>query len=173
MMFRTSLTATVDDEGRLVLPPEVARRFGLLPGSSAQVDREANSLRVRRPVGQLAKIYIEHIEPTSLCNLRCRACIRRSWEGAPGNMTEETFAHFLAGLRTLDPLPETVCFGGFGEPLAHPRILEMVAQVKAVGVPEVELTTNGCLLSREVSRALIEAGLDTLWVSLDGIRPES
>jgi MoaA/NifB/PqqE/SkfB family radical SAM enzyme len=87
-------------------------------------------------------------------------------------MTEETFARLLDGIAAFDP-PPAILFGGFGEPLAHPRILEMVAQVKAVGVPEVELITNGCLLSREVSRALIEAGLDTLWVSLDGIRPES
>jgi MoaA/NifB/PqqE/SkfB family radical SAM enzyme len=87
-------------------------------------------------------------------------------------MGEETFARLLAGLEAFDPLP-SVFFGGFGEPLVHPRILEMVAQVKALGVPQVELITNGCLLNQETSAALIEAGLDTLWVSLDGIRPEN
>ena len=45
--------------------------------------------------------------------------------------------------------------------------------MKALGVPKVELITNGCLLTGDMSRRLIEAGLDTLWVSLDGIRPES
>ena len=72
----------------------------------------------------------------------------------------------------MTPSPE-VFFGGFGEPLAHPRIFEMVERVKALGVPRVELITNGCLLDEQASRRLITAGLDTLWVSLDGIRPES
>jgi MoaA/NifB/PqqE/SkfB family radical SAM enzyme len=65
-----------------------------------------------------------------------------------------------------------VFFGGFGEPLAHPNIVEMVRQAKALGSP-VELITNGTLLTEEMSRRLIAAGLDMLWVSLDGATPES
>jgi MoaA/NifB/PqqE/SkfB family radical SAM enzyme len=169
MISRDPLMATVDADGRLVLPPEVASRLGLVPGTSVTLDEEPNSVRVRRPVEQLAKVYVE---PTNRCNLTCRTCMRNAWEEPLGDMSEETFARLLEGLRAFDPLP-SVLFGGFGEPLAHPRILEMVAQVKALGVPKVELITNGCLLSQETSRALIEAGLGTLWVSLDGIRPES
>ena len=37
----------------------------------------------------------------------------------------------------------------------------------------VELITNGTLLTSKRSRQLVEAGLDTLWVSLDGATPES
>jgi MoaA/NifB/PqqE/SkfB family radical SAM enzyme len=168
-MLREPLTATVDDEGRLVLPADVANRLGLLPGATATLDQDGDSVRVRRPVEHLAKVYVE---PTTRCNLRCRTCVRRSWEGSFGDMSEETFARLLAGLEAFDPLPD-IFFGGFGEPLAHPRILEMVERVKALGVPRVELITNGCLLDQGTSCSLIEAGLDTLWVSLDGIRPES
>jgi hypothetical protein len=32
----------VDDEGRLVLPPEVAARYGLRPGAQLRIDEEAN-----------------------------------------------------------------------------------------------------------------------------------
>lgn len=163
------LTATVDADGRLVLPTEVVSRLGLRPGTSVILDQEPDSIRLRRPVEQLAKVYVE---PTSRCNLTCRTCIRNAWEEPLGDMSEETFSRLLEGLKAFDPLP-AVFFGGFGEPLAHSRILEMVAQVKAAGVPKVELITNGCLLSQEMSCRLIEAGLDTLWVSLDGIRPES
>jgi MoaA/NifB/PqqE/SkfB family radical SAM enzyme len=49
----------------------------------------------------------------------------------------------------------------------------MVRRAKAAGSCQVELITNGCLLSGDTSTELMEAGLDTLWVSLDGIRPES
>jgi len=47
----------------------------------------------------------------------------------------------------------------------------MVAQAKSVGA-RVELVTNGTLLSRATGRALIDAGLDLLWVSVDGATPE-
>jgi MoaA/NifB/PqqE/SkfB family radical SAM enzyme len=48
----------------------------------------------------------------------------------------------------------------------------MVDHLKELGVT-VELITNGTLLTQKLSRALIEAGLDTLWVSMDGATPES
>jgi len=65
-------------------------------------------------------------------------------------MTRETFAHIVEGLRAFSPSP-TVFFGGFGEPLAHSDIVEMVTQVKALGAP-VELITNGTLLTESLSR---------------------
>jgi MoaA/NifB/PqqE/SkfB family radical SAM enzyme len=164
-----ALTARVDSDGRLVLPSEVAGRLGLVPGASVTLDEEANSIRLRRPVEHLAKVYVE---PTTRCNLTCRTCIRNAWEEPAGDMGPEVFERLLQDLAALDPSPGVV-LGGFGEPLAHPRILEMVERVKALGVPRVELITNGCLLDQGTSRSLIEAGLDTLWVSLDGIRPES
>ena len=163
------LTATVDSAGRLVLPAEVTGRLGLVPGTAVTLDEEPNSIRVRRPVEQLAKVYVE---PTTRCNLTCRTCIRNAWEEPLGDMSEQVFERLLEGLAAFEPLPG-VLFGGFGEPLAHPRILDMVGRVKALGAPKVELITNGCLLNQETSHSLIEAGLDTLWVSLDGVRPES
>jgi MoaA/NifB/PqqE/SkfB family radical SAM enzyme len=163
------LVATVDADGRLVLPPRLAEKLGLLPGATFLLDEEPDSLRIRRPVEQLAKIYVE---PTTRCNLTCRTCIRNSWEEPLGDMTGETFALLLEGLSAFSPVP-AVFFGGFGEPLAHPRIVEFVSRTKAAGANRVELITNGCLLSQDMARSLIEAGLDMLWVSLDGIRPES
>ena len=97
--------------------------------------------------------------------------MRNAWTESLGQMRPETFARILAGLRRWSPIP-SVFFGGLGEPLSHPDIVPMVAEVKALGAT-VELITNGTLLDDEMSRGLIEAGLDRLWVSLDGARPES
>jgi MoaA/NifB/PqqE/SkfB family radical SAM enzyme len=162
------LLTPVDEAGRLDLPPETAVRYGLVPGAPVEIEEEAGSLRIRRPVTHLAKLYIE---PTARCNLNCRTCIRNVWDEATGNMTDDTFSAILAGLRSFTP-PPTIFFGGFGEPLSHLRIVEMVAAVKALGCT-VELITNGVLLSEKMSRSLIEAEIDRLWVSLDGARPES
>jgi MoaA/NifB/PqqE/SkfB family radical SAM enzyme len=64
-----------------------------------------------------------------------------------------------------------VFFGGLGEPLTHPGFLDMVRAVKALDAP-VEAITNGVLLDAGRAEALIELGLDTLWVSVDGASPE-
>ena len=143
-------------------------RYGLKPGARLHASGQSGALRLHRPADQLAKLYIE---PTSFCNLDCITCMHNTWDEPTGTMSEEVFDAVLAGLREFTPVP-SVFFGGFGEPLSHPRILDMVARVKALG-GTVELISNGTLLTEEMSRELIRAGLDTLWVSLDGATPES
>jgi len=158
----------VDAEGRLILPPSVASRYGLKPGVDVYVDDRRSGLAFYPSLTHLSKVYIE---PTNRCNLECRTCIRHSWDEPLGHMSDATFSRILKGLGTLD-LPPTVFFGGFGEPLAHPRIVEMVKHAKTLNC-RVELITNGTLLSERISNGLIQAGLDLLWVSLDGATPES
>ncbi len=114
------------------------------------------------------KIYIE---PTNRCNLDCRTCMRNAWDEPLGRMSISTFARIMDGVRLISPRP-VVFFGGLGEPLTHPDIVAMVAASKGLG-SQVELITNGTLLTRSVSEQLIDAGLDMLWVSLDGATPES
>ena len=160
--------AEVDEQGRLVLPPEVAARYGLEPGARARLDMDSNSVRLHRPVTHLAKLYIE---PTNFCNIDCLTCMRNNWDTPIGFMTEATFARILDGLAELDD-PPTVMFSGIGEPLAHRGIVDMIRRVKALGC-RVEMITNGTLLTEKRSREIIDAGLDILWVSLDGARPES
>ena len=156
-----------DKAGRIILPAEITSRYNIKPGSKIRLYESPNGLQIFIP-WRLSKLYIE---PTSQCNLDCRTCMRNTWDEQQGMMTEETFSRILEGLKEFNPLP-SVFFGGFGEPLFHPRIIDMIARVKALGVP-VELITNGVLLTKEISRQLIEARLDTLWVSLDGATPES
>jgi MoaA/NifB/PqqE/SkfB family radical SAM enzyme len=97
--------------------------------------------------------------------------MRNVWDETPGRMSAAVFQRILAGVRAFQPTP-SVFFGGFGEPLTHPDICQMVEQARLAGA-EVELITNGILLTSEMSRRFIDAGLNRLWVSLDGATPES
>jgi MoaA/NifB/PqqE/SkfB family radical SAM enzyme len=160
--------ADIDEKGRLRLPADIARQFGLRPGTKIILDRNGSRLSLRRPATHLAKAYIE---PTNRCNLECVTCIRHSWDEPLGEMSSSTFERIVLGLRSFSPAPD-VLFGGLGEPLAHPNIVDMVSQAKALG-SSVELITNGTLLNRSLAGQLINAGLDVLWVSLDGATPES
>lgn len=164
---QTTAWAEVDENGRLILPPEVARQFGLNPGSKVRLDEGHNFVRMHRPVTHLTKIYIE---PTVACNLDCITCFRNAWDQPIGRMTEETFENIINGLKQMDPIPD-VYFGGIGEPLFHQKTVEWIRRVKELGV-KVELITNGTILTEKKCRELIDAGLDTLWVSLDGATPE-
>ncbi len=164
----TAAWAEVDEQGRLVIPAEIAQEYGLTPGSRVRLDKGENFLRLHRPITQLTKVYIE---PTVACNLDCITCFRNAWEEPMGRMSEATFKRILEGLKEFSPIPN-VYFGGIGEPLFHPKTIEWIRQVKALGI-KVELITNGTTLTEHISRKLIESGLDVLWVSIDGARPET
>jgi MoaA/NifB/PqqE/SkfB family radical SAM enzyme len=160
--------AQVDAQGRLVLPAEAAAQLGLVPGAQVRLEPLVNGLRLHRPVTHLAKLYIE---PTNACNLDCMTCFRQGWDEPVGRMSDATFDAAIDGLTALDELP-TVYFGGIGEPLSHRKVSSWVARAHALGA-RTELITNGMLLNASMARELIDAGLDLLWVSIDGASPES
>ncbi len=162
------IQAEVGKDGKLSFSEEFNLQYGLKPGAKIYIDETAKGPRLRLPVTHLKKIYIE---PTNRCNLDCRICMRHAWDEPLGQMRMETFSRIIDGLREFSP-PPTIFFGGQGEPLGHPDILDMLAQAKALG-SSVELITNGSLLTKALSKELIDAGLDMLWTSLDGVTPES
>jgi MoaA/NifB/PqqE/SkfB family radical SAM enzyme len=160
--------ATVDENGHLILPPELAAAWGLTPGSRLAVEADGQAVQMRPPITSLRRVYVEL---TNGCNLNCATCMRNVWGVETGCMSWGTFERILAGIHSLQPAPE-IFFGGYGEPLSHPDCLEMVARAKALGL-QVSLITNGILLTKEVSTRLVDVGLDMLWVSLDGASPQS
>ena len=165
---KQTIWAEVNAQGDLVIPHDVAERFGLTPGARVRLEDDTNHVRLHRPVTHLAKVYIE---PTIYCNLDCRTCIRNVWNEEMGSMTEATYAQILDSLKSIEPRP-AIFFGGLGEPLFHKDIADWIARAKAMGAT-VELITNATLLTEEKARALIASGLDNLWISIDGATPES
>jgi MoaA/NifB/PqqE/SkfB family radical SAM enzyme len=61
---------------------------------------------------------------------------------------------------------------GWGEPLLHPRLFDMIRVAKAAGC-RVGLTTNGMLLDRLAATQLLDVGLDLLAVSIAGATRET
>lgn len=157
---------TLDEKGRLIFPAATARRYGLRPGVATYFEEGENAILLHRPASHLAKVYIE---PTNSCNLRCRTCIRNTWGEPEGYLDSQILYRLLKGLEGARP---RFFFGGFGEPLMHPEIVPMIRACKDAGAA-VELITNGTLLSTKCSVELMEAGLDGLWVSLDGATPHT
>ena len=159
--------ALIDEQGRMIFPANIASHFGIQPGMEVYLEEGSNEIRLLRPTAHLAKIYIE---VTNLCNLDCITCMRNVWDEPPGKMSDQTFERIFETVKGMSPLP-TVFFGGYGEPLIHHQLAEWVKRIKSLGA-RVELITNGLLLTEERSLQFIRAGLDMLWVSLDGASPE-
>lgn len=114
------------------------------------------------------KVYIE---PTSRCNLNCKICFRHGWiDEKLGYMSMDCFNRLTDSVRQIHTAEE-VFFGGMGEPLCHPGINQMISQLP--GDLHISLLTNGTMLSAEHSQQLVDAGLDMLWVSMDGFDQES
>ena len=164
----------IDSEGRIDLPEEAKRKFGLTGPDEIYFEIGENGLLLHRPVNRLAKIYVE---PTTYCNLDCATCIRREWDEPNRMMTEEVFEALVEGARAAaadegGSSPPMIFFGGFGEPLSHPKIFDWIRRAKDIGC-RVEAITNGTLLDDETCRRIVDSGLDFLWVSIDGATPES
>ncbi len=161
-------TITIQRNGQVELPADLAARFGAVEGARILVEERDGRLILHRSVNVLERVYLE---PTNACNLTCVTCMRNIWQEPPGWMSADTFERILVGLQNWNPRP-IVFFGGFGEPLSHPNIFEMVARARYIGAP-VELITNGILLEAPMVEKLLQAGVRTVWVSLDGVSPQS
>ncbi|MFZ5425708.1 MAG: radical SAM/SPASM family putative metalloenzyme maturase [Thermodesulfobacteriota bacterium] len=111
---------------------------------------------------------IIHVEPTTRCNMRCRMCVKSVMTNAQeGDLPLKAFKR----LETSLPRASRVVFAGVGEPLLHPDLPEMVAFARR-HLPEgggISMQTNGLLLSPETAERLVEAGLDTVCVSIDSL----
>ncbi len=150
------------------LTEEQALRWNQHRGTEFVAEEMGDGLYLRPADPPLTKIYIE---PTTNCNLNCSTCMRNSWDEPSGEMAMDTYSRLLRGLKKVGSF-RTLAFWGFGEPLLHPRIVEMVAAARKQGY-KTELITNGMLLSRGISDGLVDAGLDTLVISLEGTTHES
>jgi MoaA/NifB/PqqE/SkfB family radical SAM enzyme len=159
--------ARVNEHGEIVLPHQLADKLGLAAGDEIRVEPNGQGLFLHPSISALKRVYVE---ATNQCNLSCSMCMRNIWDVEYGLMSLETFERILAGLQELPQRPE-LFLGGYGEPLSHPHILEMIGQAKQLG-HRVSLITNGILLTEDVTHKLIDLNLDMLWVSLDGASPE-
>ncbi len=120
-------------------------------------------------LGELARTEptILDVSITTRCDLACPACARAFQPVEPRDMSPGTFA------RVLEQLPHAarVVLVGLGEPLLHPAVVDLVRYAAASG-RRPSLVTNGMRLAPALGRALLEAGLSALTVSVDAASPE-
>jgi len=109
---------------------------------------------------------LAHIIPTRRCNLSCGYCNEYD-DFSPPIPTDTMLRRIdlLAGLRTA-----VVTLSG-GEPLIHPEVEAIIRRIRYHGMI-AGIITNGYLLTPQKIRALNDAGLEHLQISIDNIQPD-
>lgn len=150
--------------GKLNLPEDFLQRRHLPADAEYWLNVREGDLILHPRLPNARKLYIE---ATTGCNLQCVTCIRNIWSDPIAAMKRDTFQSILDSLPGLPELNRVV-FTSFGEPLSHPRILDMIEAVRARGL-NVTLGSNGLLLTPKISAEIVRLGVDRLVVSVDGV----
>ena len=112
-----------------------------------------------------------YIESTNHCNLSCIMCptglsLARREKGYMA------FDLFRAIVDEMAPHVKATTLHIWGEPLLHPRIVDMIAYCRAKGLHS-EISTNAVLLDERISGEILDAGLGTIYLCMDGTTKET
>jgi MoaA/NifB/PqqE/SkfB family radical SAM enzyme len=126
-----------------------------------RVQQEANAFRAAVAQAEPFRPLMVKLKLTWACNLACSMC---HWTQArPTPLTTDVVT------RTLDELAALGCrkvhFSG-GEPTLRSDLPELIAHARRLKL-RVTLTTNGTLVTRDLARRVVRAGLNSVCVSID------
>ncbi len=111
-------------------------------------------------VGVPHKPFFFWIEPTNICNLKCKNCPQaRGIKGEKGFMSIELFRRITEEAKELNPMLTTLHLSG--EPLLHKQIHQLVRVAKDAGLI-VSFASNGALLDEVKAKQIIGSGLDAI-----------
>ena len=125
--------------------------------------------------------FTMNIFPTNACNFRCNycaqslgaECLKTKYNFSYETMPIELFHRAVEQMREFSRSFKLLSFMGHGEPLLHKKLPEMIHMVNDAGIAErIEIITNGSLLTHNLSEQLVEAGVDNVRVSLQGLSAE-
>ncbi len=110
------------------------------------------------------------IETSSRCNLECRLCVNKDID--PDLKGDMDFSLYKKIIDEVKDYVFDVNLFHRGEPLIHPRIIDMVKYANENKI-KTRIHTNGTLLDEKLSRELIKSGLNLISFSFDGYSKET
>lgn len=112
-----------------------------------------------------------------ICNFKCKYCIQSAEDGVPEKRTLvkqflewEKFLKIADSAKKFPHKIKTVLFSSIGEPLLNPRLPDMIRYLNEIDLADAyEIVTNASLLTPELGKQLVDAGLTRLCISLQGL----
>jgi len=120
------------------------------------------------------------IDPSSACNFKCNFCPcgiknKANWSEHKkvGMMSYELFRKIIDDAAQFPQKIKTLRLYKEGEPLLNKRLPDMIRYAKKKEIAnKIDFTTNGSLLTRDLSLALIDAGVDKINISVESLTEE-
>lgn len=127
----------------------------------------------------LSTPMILFIDPSSSCNFRCSFCptgnpkLIKGTGRYQGQMDFELYKKIIDDLKEFDSQIKVLRLYKDGEPFLNKKFPDMIRYAKDSGiVPYIDTTTNGFLLEPERIKPVLDAGLDKINISVDGMSDE-
>lgn len=119
--------------------------------------------------------YSIQCEASQVCNLKCNYCMQSFIKRKNKHlMNTRTFSNLCAMIDNFGKPVKQFNFAGWGEPLCNPLIAKLVKYLKGCRIADnIAIITNGLLLNSTMSENLLDAGVDHIRISLQGITPEA
>ena len=115
--------------------------------------------------------YVE-VETVNACNARCPMCTIADWERGHKPMTDKLYKKIASELIEHSDDLTRVSLYRDGEPLIDKKLGDRFSVLKDGGIKNVSIATNVSLLNEERSKELLNAGLDTIIMSIDSLNKE-
>jgi len=116
------------------------------------------------------------VDPSSSCNFRCSFCptgdaglLKKTgrWQG---QMEMSTFRKVINDLKEFNSPLKVLRLYKDGEPFLNKNLAEMVRLARQSGIAEsIDTTTNGSFLELETIKPILDAGIDRINISVDGL----
>ena len=119
--------------------------------------------------------YSISVTTANVCNLKCEFCdcSKKNRKMNKAFLSMDTFKLAIDSIKDVNWKLKQMVLVGLGEPLLNKNIVDFVKYIKEKKVADkVHIVTNGVLLTQEMSDNLINAGVDILRISINGLSDE-
>lgn len=140
------------------------------------------NLDIRTPLQEVIPLptpFVLFVDPASTCNFRCTFCptgdrkLIRSTGRWQGQIDFDLYKKVIDDLADFDRPLKVLRLYKEGEPLLHAHFADMVRYARESGAVEyIDTTTNGSLLTPERVGPILDAGIDRINISVDGMSTE-
>ena len=140
------------------------------------------NLEGRTPLQEVIPLstpFVVFVDPASACNFLCPFCPtgHRAMIDDTGRfqgvMKLDLFKKIVDDIGEFDKPIKVLRLYKDGEPFLNKKLAEMIAYAKRSGAVEyIDTTTNGSLITPERLGPVLEAGLDKINISVDGMNNE-
>lgn len=113
---------------------------------------------------------IIQIETTIICNAKCPFCPQHEVTRRPSLMKDDVWKKIIDDTRNLGIVYRPFLIN---EPLTDKRMGDIMRYIRKDTTAKIELNTNGELLTDDMTRAILDAGIDVIRFSIDGFSPET